>query len=108
MMTSTVKQTKSTPLLTSQEAVESLANTFKRMARKLWPSNERSVQEDLVQEMNLACLSVRVPMKAKTFISVAFCRAVDYLDREARHERLLILPHEKLVKLSDHRRYTTK
>ncbi len=93
-----VKQAK---LLTSTEAVELLASKFKRIARRLWPSNERRIKEDLVQEMNLACLKVSVPMTAKTFTAVAISRAIDYLDREERHERLTMMAPDKLALLSD-------
>jgi hypothetical protein len=108
MKTSTERRKKSRPLLTAHQAVEQLAKPFERMARRLWPSTERAVQEDLVQEMNLACLCVQTPMQDKTFFSLALCRAMDYLDREARHERLQLMPHHKLVRLSDKLRHTLK
>ena len=101
MMTSTAKPRKSKPLLMPEQAIGRLARTFRGIARKLWPSNDYFVQEDLIQEMNLACLAVRTPMTAKTFVSLALCRAIDYLDREARHRRLIQMDHAKLVRLSD-------
>lgn len=69
-------------LLMPQEAAERLIPKFKRMARNLRP-HDPLIRQDLVQEMCLGCLTIRVPMSANSFCAHALRRALNFLDKEA-------------------------
>ena len=94
-------------LMPPDEAAVHLADDFRRIACRLWPSRVRSVREDLVQEMTLAVLSVGAPLSARKFRSIALWHAINYLHREERHERLELKPHADLCKMSDSRQRVT-
>ena len=85
--------------ITPEQAVEQLAPLFRRVARRLWPSRQRCLRDDLVQEMNLACLAVKKPMPASYFYSRAVNDAIDFLIHEKRHDRLKLMPHKDVCEI---------
>ena len=68
-------------LLMPHEAAERLLPKFKKTARHLRP-NDPLMRQDLVQEMCLACLTIRIPMSLSSFCAHAVRRALNYLEKE--------------------------
>ena len=87
--------------ITPHEATAELVPEFVKIAKEVWPSGNRDLQFDLVQEMVLSCLTMNDSAPVSHFLTAARRAALMYLRREKRQEQAVILPDNKLTLASD-------
>src|SRR5438552_1707368 len=87
--------------MTAHQASEELVPEFTKIARALWPSGDRDLRSDLVQEMTLSCLTFDGPAPVAHFLVGAYDAAVKFLRMDKRQQQAEPMEDHLLIQASD-------